>query len=103
MNRKSMDLIRIFYSTLDIQPERILRHFLGSIGFYVEEISDTTCPNKNPSVADIYIIGNEYASDFLKLLEDYELDEDKSVFIFKDGWDADGLDGAYAYYYDDLE
>lgn len=103
MYRKSMDLIRIFYSTLDIQPERILRHFLGSIGFYVEEIADTTCPDKNPSVADIYIISNEYASDFLNLLEDYEIDEDKSVFIFKNGWDADGLDGAYTYYYDNLE
>lgn len=84
-----MDLIRIFYSPFDIKPESLLRHFFRSIGFYVEEIADDARPAGGSSVADLYIISSDYAPEFEQRMG--ALHAEKTIFIFKDGWSADGL------------
>lgn len=86
-----MDLIKIYYSALDVQPERLLRHFFRSIGFYVDEIPDDIRIRENHSLADIYIIGNEYAAEFQSRAEN--LNERKSILVFKDGWSIQELPG----------
>jgi len=79
-----MEIIRLFYDSLDVKPVTLLNHFLSYLGFYVEEITEATKPSKISSVADIYIISNNY----MKCRQNNLTIEpnSKTILICKDSW-----------------
>lgn len=82
-----MELIRLFYDSLDVKPVALLNHFLSYLGFYVEEITETTKPSKINSIADIYIISNNYMKQQQNNLVTGL--NGKTILICKDGWKVD--------------
>lgn len=80
-----MELIRLFYDSLDIKPKVLLSHFLHYLGFYVEEITGITKPSNVYSIADIYIISNYFMENKSSTLNDVR--KEKTILICKDGWE----------------
>lgn len=82
-----MEVIRLFHDSLDVKPVALLNHFLSYLGFYVEEITETTKPSKINSAADIYIISNNY----MKCQQNNLVIglSSKTILICKDGWKVD--------------
>ncbi len=81
-----MDLIRLYYDSRDIRPYIILRHFLRYLGYYIEEVTERSNTGGQESVADIYIMSNLYMEGQSRRLD---IEEDKTIFVLKDGWEAD--------------
>lgn len=77
-----MELVRLYYNSMDVKPKVLIRHFLRYLGLYVEEVTDDSKQSAVSSVADIYYICSageyeSYAADCW--------DFSKAVFIFRDG------------------
>lgn len=82
-----MDIVKVYFHNTDIKPRVLLGHFLRFLGFYVVFISDKNMRNDVESLVDIYLIGDDFMKDNFELLESTE--DEKSIFIFKDGWRSD--------------
>ena len=55
-----MEVIRLFCSSMDVKPRVLLNHILRYMGFYTEEITETTIPSSMNSLADIFIVSDYY-------------------------------------------
>lgn len=79
-----MDIVRIYYNSIDVQPHALLHHFLRFLGFYVDERTDGKEPEDIQSVVDIHIISDAYVqSDAGECIYP---NSEKTIFILKDGW-----------------
>lgn len=63
-----MEIVRIYYNSIDIQPRLILHHFLRYLGLYVEEVTEGM-HSRGESLVDIYIVGDEYMWEKMNLLK----------------------------------
>lgn len=79
-----MDIIRMYNKDTDIQPSLVLHKILRYLGFYIDEINDSSHENKIESIADIYIISNEFMSE--RADKDFIMDEDKAILVLTDDW-----------------
>ena len=92
-----MELIRLYYNSIDVMPSVLIRHFARYIGLYVEENPDQKSID-NHSLADIYIISDEYVKEQNTFLDvPYE---DRTILVMKDGYRTDDT-RVKAVYYDD--
>lgn len=94
-----MDVVKLFYSEMDIQPVVLLHHFLRYLGFYVEE--NPTDQEDMTSLADIHVISDEYlqAGD-----SDLEIpEEETTIFVLKDGWNVESEVIKIIYYNSDVQ
>lgn len=91
-----MDMIRLFYNSLDVQPGVLLRHFLRYLGFYVDERTDKKWVRHWKSAVDIYIISDEYMSNRETVFD--EVDLEKTIYVLKDGWVIDNQISNVVYY-----
>lgn len=96
-----MDLIRLFYNTMDIEPSVLLHHFSRFLGFYIEANTKESESLGIDSLVDIYVIGDRFAKDE-RLVVDIE-NEEKSILILKNGWSASGLGLRTINYEDDMD
>ena len=79
-----MDIAKIYYSSIDVQPHALLHHFLRYLGFYVDERADGREPDDSKSVVDIYIISDAYVQSDTG---EYEFpNSEKTLVVLKDGW-----------------
>lgn len=95
-----MELIRLYYNSIDIKPSVLIRHFARYLGLYVEE-NPAQKSVDNSSLADIYIISDEYFGE-----KDTFLDvpfEDKTILVLKDGYRTDDTRVKAVYYNDGPE
>lgn len=80
-----MEVIRLFCSSMDVKPRVLLNHILRYMGFYTEEITETTIPSSMNSLADIFIVSDYYMEGREESL-DIDTTE-KTILICKDGWE----------------
>lgn len=93
-----MELVRLYYSSMDVRPSVLVRHFVRYLGLYVEENFEKGNINSH-SLADIYIISDEFFCDEDTVLEvPYE---DKTILIMMDGFKTDDSRIKTVYYSDD--
>ena len=78
-----MDIVRLFFSEVDIKPTVLLKHFLHFLGFYVMKNDENESFIETESVADIYIISNvSVKSEWISR----DIVDEKSIFILMDKW-----------------
>ena len=58
-----MDLIRLFFNSIDVEISILLIHFLHYLGFYIEKIEEKGMRSEAESLVDIYIISNAFLED----------------------------------------
>lgn len=95
-----MDLIRMIYNTMDIEPSVLVHHFLRFFGFYIEANSKESESFGVESLVDIYIVGDRFVKH-----EDFSIDvdeEEKAILILKDGWGVSDLGIRSITYKDDI-
>lgn len=93
-----MELVRLYYNSMDVRPSVLVRHFVRYLGLYIEENIEKGKINSH-SLADIYIISDASVGDEDTVLEvPYE---DKTILIMMDGFKTDDLRIKTIYYSDD--
>lgn len=77
-----MELVRLYYNSIEVKPKVLIHHFLRYLGLYIEESAGDNESYPISSVADIYYIGSrsEYESKVLSFAG-----SSKAILIFKDG------------------
>lgn len=82
-----MQIIRLYCHNLDLKPKILLKNFLKYLGFWVEDMSETTLQSRYVSFLDIYIIGELY----MQMTDGYiNPEQNKSIVILKDGYSLCG-------------
>ena len=90
-----MELVRLYCNSMDVRPSVLVRHFVRYLGLYVEENSEKG-NTSSYSLADIYLVSNEFFGD-----EDTNLEipyEDKAILIMMDGFRTDDSRVKTVYY-----
>lgn len=79
-----MNTIKLFFNGIDIMPNVLLQHFLHYLGFYVYKVEDDDIKEEIESIADIYVISDEFVRSQSQVLE--SMNGKKSVLISVNGW-----------------
>lgn len=97
-----MELIRLYYDSIDVKPSVLIRHFARYLGIYVEENPDRDEDDSdNVSLAEIYIISDAYFGETEGFLD--VSDEDRAILVLKDHFKTDDQRIKAVYYDDDAD
>ncbi len=93
-----MELVRLYYNSMDVRPSVLVRHFVRYLGLYVEENIEKGKMNSH-SLTDIYFVSDAFFED-----KDTNLEipyEDRAILILMDGFRTDNSRVKTVYYSDD--